>query len=70
LEWIDYEQSLCSGCGHERAESFDPAHAFDWHVEVLQCHACAARDRAAKSRSANSNADHAGIFFTVALEEG
>lgn len=65
LEWIDYEASLCSGCGHPRAESFDPKNAFEYDAEPLQCHACKARDERAAARNKKPNTDHAGIYYAI-----
>lgn len=57
LEWIEYEASLCSGCGHPRSETFDPANHGAYEAVPLQCFACAARDAenraAADARSNN-----------------
>lgn len=48
LDFIDYEDSLCSGCHQPRVESFDPANEWSYRGETLACHACAAKRRAEK----------------------
>lgn len=62
---LEYEAERCPGCGHSRAESMDPAHEFDWRVEPARCHACATRERAARSASADETWSDAGIQWVV-----
>lgn len=50
-------------CGHPRSESMDPELEFDWVTEPIRCHACASRDRTARSRP--DNWDDAGIRWVT-----
>lgn len=52
-----------AACGHPRAESMDPDHEFDWEAHAVRCHACAARDRAA--RNVGEGWDDAGINWVT-----
>jgi hypothetical protein len=58
LALTQIEAERCD-CGHSRAESMDPVHEFDWRAEFVRCHACAARDRAA--RNTDDAFDSAGV---------
>lgn len=66
LTAIDGER--CSGCGHPRSESMDPAREFDWKAEAVRCHSCAARDRAA--RKVGDGWDDSGINWITTMREG
>jgi hypothetical protein len=65
LTEIDGERHTC---GHPRSESMDPAHEFDWEAEAVRCHACAARDRAA--RAVGEGWDDAGINWITTRRGG
>lgn len=65
----DIEEDRCSGCGHPRSVSMDPAHEFHWRAERLVCHACAARDRAAR-RDDGKHRDDAGMNWIVRRTDG
>lgn len=65
LEWVEFKASLCGGCGRRRTETFDPSNEERYDVEALRCHACAARDRAAKSFHHDEHADTSGIYFAT-----
>jgi hypothetical protein len=68
LEWQDYQDTLCSGCGFPIAECFHPDMEEAYTAAGLTCHACSTRERAAKERAKHPNADLAGVFFTVTKE--
>jgi hypothetical protein len=63
LALTELEADRCPGCQHPRSESMDPAHEFDWVADPVRCHACAARDRAA--RVGGDGWDDAGINWTT-----
>ena len=68
LEWQEYQQSLCPNCGLPRVETFDKATDDHWNVEVVHCHACAARESKAWARNSNRDRDSApefGAFYAV-----
>ena len=44
LEWIDYADSLCKGCGFPKAETMNPANARAYEAEMWTCYGCATRD--------------------------
>jgi hypothetical protein len=46
LDYFDYLDSLCPGCGQPKSESFDKTNTFAYRAHTHQCHACAARRRA------------------------
>jgi hypothetical protein len=48
LAWLEVEAETCSGCGHPKAETFDPDSEGAFDASVLVCHACAARRKAEK----------------------
>ena len=62
LEWIEYDDSLCSGCRNPRIESFDIANEDKYDVEALACHACAARERKGWIRNQNRDPDMPPLF--------
>ena len=64
----EIEADECPGCGHPRDESMDPANEFAYLAEPVRCHACAARDRAAK-RDSGDDWDDSGIAWTTTREE-
>lgn len=55
---------LCPGCGHPRDETMDKDAYDHYKAHVLRCHACAARDRAAKKHTDQPH-DSAGLMFGV-----
>lgn len=48
LALTEIESVRCSGCGNDLTETLDDADEFAWQAEAVRCHACAARDRAAR----------------------
>lgn len=64
LEFTEYQESLCTGCGSPRAESFDPAGPV-YAVEALRCRACSARAVVAREFGEDDHADLDGMFFAV-----
>ena len=59
----------CSGCGQDRTATMNTAHEFDWQVEAVRCHACAARERYAESHMKNGGSA-AGLSFVVHRKGG
>lgn len=68
MEWIEYLNLLCPGCGHPRDESFDPANEDHYDAKPFTCHACHARDRKAWNREQNRDPkappDH-GVYWAI-----
>lgn len=62
---MDYESSLCSGCGRPRHETFDPANEQAYEAEAQRCHACATRDRKTTMWREDENADTSGVYFAI-----
>lgn len=62
LTWQAVQDTKCSGCGHDRAESMAAATEDDWVAKPIRCHACATRDRAARAFT-EQNGDSAGQFW-------
>ena len=67
LALVEIEAERCE-CGHSRVESMDPDHKFGWVAEAIRCHACAARDRAARSKG--KDWDDAGIRWVTKRRTG
>lgn len=57
LDYIEYELTLCNGCGLPKAETFDPANEWAYEPVVLQCAACKTTRHAERKLD-----DHAGIY--------
>lgn len=55
---------LCGDCGQPRDVTFAPESFGRFKAEPLVCHACAARDRAARV-FAGEKADSAGVKYSV-----
>lgn len=53
LDWFDYQNSLCDGCGEPKMRSFAPEHEHSYRATVFECHACSAKARAAKKIDAD-----------------
>lgn len=73
LEWQAYKDSLCSGCGLPRVESFDPANQERYDVEVLRCFACRERERTAFNRNAardNGSPPLMGEYYAITGPNG
>lgn len=49
LDWFDYQDSLCSGCGQPKGLSFDPEHEWHFKAHLYACHSCASKARAFRS---------------------
>lgn len=65
LEWQTEQALKCSGCGLPSDETTAVGRDDDWDAEVVQCHACAARDRTQRSHLQQSNAETAGLKVRV-----
>jgi hypothetical protein len=66
LEWQEHKDSLCSGCGNPRDESFALENHDRYDVTALACHACAARERKAQVMSGDGESrPPAGLYFAV-----
>lgn len=78
LAWQEWKDSLCSGCGHPRAETFaepppdwaQPAGRWEerYEAHAMQCDACAARDRKAWNEQKTRDTGQpppAGRYYTV-----
>lgn len=48
LAWRAYLDEHCSSCGHDLAVSTNKDNQFAYRAEIVRCHACAARDKAAQ----------------------
>lgn len=70
LEYMDYLDSLCSGCGNPRHESFHKDNFSAYEATALRCHACATRDIETTSRSKSENTVNDGIYISVTKKEG
>lgn len=71
LEWIAYQDSLCSGCGNPKSECWDPDRDGTYEAIAVQCFACAARDaenrRASEARASDrmGSSSFDGLYFAV-----
>lgn len=70
IAFTDIEDMQCPGCGHDRSQSMDMANTFAYRAEPAKCHACAARERAARSRAKDPNWDPSGVRWTTTLQVG
>lgn len=61
LAWQQYEQSRCSGCGHDLAVSTHKDNQFEYEAEVVRCHACAAKHRVTQ-KFQKEGGDTAGLL--------
>lgn len=69
LAWKAEADLRCSGCGEPRDESMSPDRALAYEAEPLACHACAARERAARVfRDGNGDTD--GVSWRIFEREG
>lgn len=48
LEWQEWDDARCSGCGHPRYEAWSPEMESAYEAVPMRCHACAERERAGK----------------------
>lgn len=64
LIWQREQASLCSGCGLPTDETMDPENEEAYVGKAVQCHACAARDSAAKVFISGSH-DPNGLMFAI-----
>ena len=69
LEYQDYLDSLCSGCGRPKDVCMDPAMSGRFEAVPLQCFACAPKDaemrRASESKDDYGAAAFDGIYIAV-----
>lgn len=70
LEYMDYLDSICSGCGQPRHESFSEENFLAYHTTALRCHACADKELTAKARQRDDNASTEGIYLVVDHKKG
>ena len=62
LEYLREKALLCSGCGLPRDETMDPEAEGHFASRALRCHACAARDRAARKFGGDQGAS---LYYTI-----
>jgi hypothetical protein len=63
LEYLREKALLCPGCGLPRDETMDPEAEGHFTSRALRCHACAARERAAKKFAMQN--DGGSLYYTV-----
>ncbi|PWR08571.1 hypothetical protein DKT68_15250 [Micromonospora acroterricola] len=73
----EYEAGLCKRCGHDLAESTDPAHDYNNPTATavylpapgtpVQCHCCAALERSEQAVAAQNPQFPAAIMHAVQL---
>lgn len=66
---LEEESDECSGCGQPRSESMSPKADGAYDVEMLRCHACAARARAV-GRFTSSGGSTDGLMVVINKKEG
>lgn len=64
LEWMDFQRTLCSGCGLPLRETFDEDGP-EYVAEAWCCFACKAREEKALEWGQDAPEDRAGIKFIV-----
>lgn len=69
LEYLAYERTICSGCGHSKLDSMDPAKERLWYAEDIRCHACKAIQGLAHQLHKDDKADTDGLYFIAALDD-
>lgn len=62
LAWQQYAGSLCTGCGHDLADTTSPRNQHQYGGEVVRCHACAAQSRTVQ-KFVDDGGDKSGIMF-------
>lgn len=65
LEYMDHLDSICSGCGQPRHESFAEENFLNYHTTALRCHACADKEMTARARQKDDKASTEGIYLVV-----
>ena len=68
LDWLEYEQNKCPGCGRQRDECFADDGP-DYTTTPLVCWACQDRDNTARQYQ-KGNGDTAGVFFVTEEVKG
>jgi hypothetical protein len=66
LEYLREKALLCPGCGLPRDETMDPEAEGHFTSRALRCHACAARERAAKKFAMQK--DGGSLYYTIEKE--
>jgi len=69
LEYDDWLDSLCPGCGRPQDECMDPANDGRYTSTEARCFACEAREKAAARRGKQSD-DQGGWYFGAREVEG
>lgn len=66
LAWHERELTRCPGCGLDQRETTDAGNDDKYTAEGVRCHACKAKDQAARDFADNTDADPlAGMLFRV-----
>lgn len=68
LLWQHEEALKCSGCGLPVDETTKPGRDMEYDAEPVACHACAAKDRAARAFHERKG-DTAGLRWRI-IERG
>ena len=68
LEWQRWKDSLCTGCGQPRDESFSPTGP-DYRARSRRCRCCEALDVEAKEWSESSSST-SGVYLSVDRDQG
>lgn len=64
MAWLEDERLRCPGCDHYRDETFDRENFNRWDAEPVVCHACQARDQAARAWQQNKK-DSDGLYWSM-----
>jgi hypothetical protein len=66
LEWQTNQSLICSGCGHYLDESMDPdTHPSAFSVEIVECMACAAKERRTRADNTGDKRPPPGAKYRV-----
>jgi hypothetical protein len=65
LRWQAELDLLCSGCGHPKDESMDPANEGSYEASARRCHACTEQALKSSAWADSSAADRGGLYLSV-----
>jgi hypothetical protein len=65
IAYDQHEASLCGGCGLPAEETFDIDNTFAYTAERWECHACIAKDKAAREFAKDDHLTSGHRFIPV-----
>ena len=72
LEWQEWHNGLCTGCGVHRSDGMNPEHQFSFEATPYRCFPCQEREKRSYQWSKNhadGQAPDFGVYWAVHMDD-